>query len=56
MTNYSEVENAAQVILEINGFDFGFRLVILKKVPSTGKRGAGPDVFWAGRETDDVSK
>lgn len=25
-------------------------------IPSTGKRGAGPDVFWVGRETDDVSK
>ena len=44
-----------------NVFDFEFKTNDKAKmggetVPSTGKRGAGPDVFWAGRETDDVSK
>ena len=50
--------------LQKNGFDFDFQTIQQKRrkevrdetVPSTGKRGAGPDVFWGGRETDDVSK
>lgn len=49
------------ILLRASCFNFRFKIVLWTQtlgetVPSTGKRGAGPDVFWAGSETEDVSK